>query len=72
MIVDSEKWYANWEASFNELRKMWSGNTSYYKSMNTIFIIDCSFDIESDNQRLAICRNIINNMNENDKAIYNR
>ncbi len=43
MIVDSEKWYANWEASFNELRKMWSANTSYYKALNTILIVDCSW-----------------------------
>ncbi len=42
MIVDSEKWYANWEASFNELRKMWIGNTSYQRNMHTIFMVDCS------------------------------
>lgn len=71
MIVDSEKWYANWEASFNELRKMWIGNTSYTQSMNTVFIVDCSSNmasIDPNNQRLAICRNILNNMNANDQA----
>lgn len=68
MIVDSEKWYANWETSFNELRKMWDGGTSYYKSMNTIFIVDCSNDVDPENNRLAICQNILNNMKQNDQA----
>ena len=43
MIVDSEKWFDNWEESFVQLRKMWSGNTSYYKALNTILIVDCSW-----------------------------
>ncbi len=43
MIVDSEKWFDNWEKSFVELRKMWSGNTSYYKALNTILVVDCSW-----------------------------
>lgn len=68
MIVDSEKWFANWETSFNELRKMWDGGTSYYKSMNTIFIIDCSEGVDPENNRLAICQNILNNMKQNDQA----
>ena len=42
MVVDSEKWYDNWEISFDQLRKMWTGNTSYYKPMNTILLLDCS------------------------------
>ena len=71
MVVDSVKWYANWENSFTELRKMWSGSTSYYKSMNTVFIVDCSSDMTSNdpnNQRLTICENIINNMKADDRA----
>lgn len=47
MIVDSEKWFDNWEESFVQLRKMWSGNTSYYKALNTILIVDCSWKMES-------------------------
>ncbi len=43
MIVDSEKWFDNWEESFKKLREMWSGNTSYYKALNTILIVDCSW-----------------------------
>lgn len=50
LIVDSEKWYANWEASFNELRKMWVAGTSYKRNLNTIYLVDCSssmFDLDS-------------------------
>ena len=68
MIVDSEKWYANWEASFTELRKMWAGGTTTYKSMNTVFIVDCSSDMSKGDSRLSICQNIMNNMMTNDKA----
>lgn len=46
MIVDSEKWFDHWEESFVQLRKMWSGNTSYYKALNTILIVDCSWKME--------------------------
>ncbi len=46
MIVDSEKWFDNWEKSFTELRKMWDGGTSYYKALNTILIVDCSRKME--------------------------
>ena len=71
MIVDSEKWYANWEASFTELRKMWNNGTTSYKEMNTIFVIDCCSDMEtidSSNQRLNICSNIVNGMMSEDRA----
>ena len=71
IIVDSEKWYANWEASFTELRKMWNGGTTSYKEMNTIFVIDCCSDMEtldSSNQRLNICSNIVNGMMSEDRA----
>ena len=47
MIVDSEKWYDNWEESFMELRKMWSSHTTYYKAMNTILVVDCSWKMDS-------------------------
>ena len=71
IIVDSEKWYANWEASFTELRKMWNNGTTSYKEMNTIFVIDCCSDmgnIDSSNQRLNICSNIVNGMMSEDRA----
>ena len=47
MVVDSVKWYENWENSLDQLRKMWSGNTSYQKKLHTIFLIDCSYQMES-------------------------
>lgn len=71
IVVDSEKWYANWEASFTELRKMWNNGTTSYKEMNTIFVIDCCSDMEtidSSNQRLNICSNIVNGMMSEDRA----
>ena len=71
LIVDSEKWYTNWEASFSELRRMWDNGTTSYKPMNTIFVIDCCADMgehDKDNQRLNICSNIVNGMMEDDRA----
>lgn len=55
MVVDSEKWFTNWENSLNALKKMWIGNTTYQKDMYTIFLIDCSYWMESiDEIRYAI------------------
>lgn len=68
IVVDSAKWYANWESSFTKLRKMWSSGTTTYKSMNTVFIVDCSSDMSKGDSRISICRNIMNNMMTNDKA----
>ena len=71
LIVDSEKWYTNWEASFSELRRMWDNGTTSYKPMNTIFVIDCCADMgehDKDDQRLSICSNIVNGMMEDDRA----
>lgn len=71
LIVDSEKWYADWEASFTELRRMWNDGTTIYKSMSTVFVIDCCTDMgvqDPNNQRLNICSNIVNNMMTEDKA----
>lgn len=42
MVVDSVKWYKNWNDSLNELRKMWIGNTSYQRNLHTILMVDCS------------------------------
>ena len=42
MVVDSVKWYENWERSLAQLRTMWIGGTSYRKCLHTIFLIDCS------------------------------
>lgn len=42
MVVDSVKWYENWERSLDQLRTMWIGGTSYRKCVHTIFLIDCS------------------------------
>lgn len=47
MVVDSVKWYANWNNSLNELRKMWIGNTSYQKNLHTILMLDCSSSMAS-------------------------
>lgn len=47
MVVDSEKWYDNWENSLEELRKMWIGNTSYQKNLHTIILMDCSSSMAS-------------------------
>ncbi len=68
IVVDSAKWYANWESSFTKLRKMWSSGTTTYKSMNTVFIVDCSSDMSTGDSRISICQNIMNNMMTNDKA----
>lgn len=71
LIVDSEKWYADWEESFNELRRMWKDGTTIYKSMSTVFVIDCCTDMgvqDPNNQRLDICSNIVNNMMTEDRA----
>lgn len=46
MVVDSVKWYENWENSLDQLRrKMWSGNTSYTRNLHTIYLVDCSASI---------------------------
>jgi len=42
MVVDSVKWYQNWETSLSWLRAMWSGNTSYQRNLHTILMVDCS------------------------------
>ena len=71
LIVDCEKWYTNWEASFSELRRMWDNGTTSYKPMNTIFVIDCCADMgehDKDDQRLNICSNIVDGMMEDDRA----
>jgi len=47
MVVDSVKWYEQWQNSCNELNKMWIGNTTYRKNLKTIFLLDCSYKMES-------------------------
>ena len=42
MVVDSQKWYANWNNSLSELRKMWTAGTSYQRNLHTILMMDCS------------------------------
>lgn len=42
MVVDSQKWYANWNNSLSQLRNMWIGNTSYQRNLHTIVLMDCS------------------------------
>lgn len=42
MVVDSQKWYANWNNSLSELRKMWTADTSYQRNLHTILMMDCS------------------------------
>lgn len=53
MVVDSVKWYENWENSLDQLRKMWSGNTSYTRNLHTIYLVDCSASMK----RLDPCGN---------------
>jgi len=47
MVVDSVKWYENWENSNDQLRKMWKGIDPYTKKLNTIFLIDCSDEMKT-------------------------
>lgn len=55
MVVDSAKWYENWENSLNWLRTMWIGGTTYSRDIHTIFLIDCSQSMSvSDNISYSI------------------
>lgn len=47
MVVDSAKWYANWNNSLSELRNMWIGSTSYQRNLHTIILMDCSASVYS-------------------------
>jgi len=42
IVVDSVKWYQNWENSLRWLRTMWIGGTTYSRDIHTIFLVDCS------------------------------
>ncbi len=46
MIVDSQKWYSDWNTSLAELRKMWVSDTSYTRNLHTIVLMDCSSSME--------------------------
>ena len=48
MVVDSVKWYQNWNNSIAKFGEMWIGGTSYQKNLNTIFLIDCSASMKND------------------------
>ncbi len=45
MVVDSVKWFENWDDSIAKLRKMWSSGSTSYKKLNTIFLVDSSAEI---------------------------
>ena len=47
MVVDSQKWYANWNNSLSELRKMWTAGTSYQRNLHTLIMVDCSSSMDS-------------------------
>ncbi len=47
MVVDSAKWYENWNNSLSEIRKMWIGSTSYQRNLHTIILMDCSSSMAS-------------------------
>lgn len=48
MVVDSVKWYENWQNSINLLRdNMCIGGATYQRSLNTIFLLDCSYCMET-------------------------
>lgn len=47
MVVDSQKWYANWNNSLSELRRMWIAGTSYQRNLHTIIMVDCSSSMAS-------------------------
>ena len=55
MVVDSQKWYANWNYSLSELRRMWISGTSYQRNLHTILMMDCSSSAySSDPYNLAL------------------
>lgn len=55
MVVDSQKWYANWNNSLGELRRMWIAGTSYQRNLHTILMMDCSSSAySSDPYNLAL------------------
>ena len=47
IVVDSVKWYQNWEDSLRWLRTMWIGETTYSRDIHTIFLVDCSSSMSS-------------------------
>ena len=70
MVVDSEKWYDNWENSLEQLRKMWIGNTSYQKNLHTIILMDCSLNMKTSDPFTDILRVGYNGVtNENIESI---
>ncbi len=55
MVVDSAKWYQNWDNSLNQLRNMWIGSSSYQRNLNTVIMLDCSSNMEiTDNYRRVL------------------
>lgn len=71
MVVDSEKWFEQWENSFRQMDDACGDDTVVEYPLHTYFLIDCSkemADVDPSNQRKTICRNIIDNMQSFDKA----
>ncbi len=48
MVVDSVKWYENWDNSLRQLRKMWSAGYYSQTNLHTIILLDCSVSMTSD------------------------
>ena len=48
MVVDSVKWYENWDNSLRQLRKMWSAGYYSQTNLHTIILLDCSSSMRID------------------------
>lgn len=72
MVVDSEKWYENWNNSLSEIRKMWIGSTSYQRNLHTIILMDCSSSMASTDSYSGVLKEGYNGVtSENIEEIRN-
>lgn len=54
LVVDSVKWYAAWDENLINLRKMYVGNTTEYRNVHTIYLVDCSQGMSTDHPSLQL------------------
>ncbi len=54
LVVDSVKWYAAWDENLINLRKMYVGNTTEYRNVHTIYLVDCSRGMSTDHPSLQL------------------
>lgn len=59
MVVDSVKWYENWDNSLRQLRKMWSAGYYSQTNLHTIILLDCSVSMTSDDPYSFVKKNWI-------------